>query len=321
MHVIIVGGGTGGMCLAHGLRRAGISVAVYERYRSRNEGLHGYRVGIDPTGSRALKECLPAQLYDMFVATCARTPAYFNVFTEKLRQTASIELPVHSGEDISERSVSRSTLRQVLFSGMDDVIGFGKVFTRYEQAADGTVTAFLDDGTTASGDILVSAEGTRSAEFPSNAEPDYLNLSIWSVHAKFPAGVHDQRGPDLIGTALGAARNWHPHLRALLERSDPAAAFPVRIVTSAPVDPSPICPPTAMTSPTSKENNRVMGKIVNSTFVSLDGVINHMMGRHTYEIYAQAWPGRDGEYADRINATAKYVASPRPCSVTACWTN
>ena len=31
-----------------------------------------------------------------------------------------------------------------------------------------------------------------------------------------------------------------------------------------------------MTSPTSKENNRVMGKIVNSTFVSLDGVINHM---------------------------------------------
>ena len=91
-----------------------------------------------------------------------------------------------------------------------------------------------------------------------------------------------------------------------------------------------------MTSPTSKENNCAMGKIVNSTFVSLDGVINHMdrwhfdfidaesdaialrqlqdsqamlMGRHTYEIYAQAWPGRDGEYADRINATAKYVAS------------
>src|SRR5438552_17182745 len=61
-----------------------------------------------------------------------------------------------------------------------------------------------------------------------------------------------------------------------------------------------------------------MGKIVSSTFVSLDGVINHMdrwhfdfvdaesnaialqqlrdadallMGRHTYDIYASAWPG------------------------------
>jgi hypothetical protein len=34
-------------------------------------------------------------------------------------------------------------------------------------------------------------------EFPSNAERDYLNLSICSVHAKFLAGVHDQRGRDL----------------------------------------------------------------------------------------------------------------------------
>ena len=79
-----------------------------------------------------------------------------------------------------------------------------------------------------------------------------------------------------------------------------------------------------------------MGKIINSTFISLDGVINHMdrwhfdfiddeadafagqqlrdsdallMGRHTYEIYASAWPGREGGYADRINTMPKYVAS------------
>jgi dihydrofolate reductase len=79
-----------------------------------------------------------------------------------------------------------------------------------------------------------------------------------------------------------------------------------------------------------------MGKIVNSTFVSLDGVINHMdrwhfdfvdnesnafalqqlqdsdsllMGRHTYDSYAGVWPGRDDEYSNRINAIAKYVAS------------
>jgi len=79
-----------------------------------------------------------------------------------------------------------------------------------------------------------------------------------------------------------------------------------------------------------------MSRIVNSTFVSLDGVINHMdqwhfdfvddesdaialnqlrdsdamlMGRRTYEIYADAWSGREGEYADGINAITKYVAS------------
>lgn len=79
-----------------------------------------------------------------------------------------------------------------------------------------------------------------------------------------------------------------------------------------------------------------MGKIVDATFVSLDGVINHMdrwhfdfiseqtdelalrqlreadamlMGRGTYEVYASAWPGRDGDYAERINAMPKYVVS------------
>lgn len=79
-----------------------------------------------------------------------------------------------------------------------------------------------------------------------------------------------------------------------------------------------------------------MGTISSSTFVSLDGVINHMdqwhfdfvdpesdalaleqlraadamlMGRNTYEVYAGAWPGRDGEYAELINQIPKYVAS------------
>lgn len=79
-----------------------------------------------------------------------------------------------------------------------------------------------------------------------------------------------------------------------------------------------------------------MRPLINSTFVSLDGVVNHMekwhfdyvdeetnafaldqlrdaeamlMGRATYDVYAAAWPGRDGEYADRINEMPKYVAS------------
>ena len=89
-----------------------------------------------------------------------------------------------------------------------------------------------------------------------------------------------------------------------------------------------------------------MRKIVNSTFVSLDGIINHMdrwhfdfiddelealaldhlrgsdallLGRHTYEVYASTWPGRDGEVADRINAIAKYL--PSTTMQTADWTN
>jgi 2-polyprenyl-6-methoxyphenol hydroxylase-like FAD-dependent oxidoreductase len=45
LHVVIIGAGTGGLCLAHGLKRAGISVAVYERDPTRADGLHGCRPG------------------------------------------------------------------------------------------------------------------------------------------------------------------------------------------------------------------------------------------------------------------------------------
>jgi dihydrofolate reductase len=34
-----------------------------------------------------------------------------------------------------------------------------------------------------------------------------------------------------------------------------------------------------------------------------------LMGRKTYEVYATSWPGRDGDYADKINSVKKYVAS------------
>ena len=80
-----------------------------------------------------------------------------------------------------------------------------------------------------------------------------------------------------------------------------------------------------------------MRKLVESTFVSLDGSISDpqvwsppywdeehvgyarkllfaadalVLGRATYEGFAQAWPQRSGdEYTDRINAMPKFVAS------------
>ena len=74
MEVIVIGAGTGGLCLAHGLKRAGINVNVYERDRTRADGLQGYRVGINPHGLASLEACLPPELYATFLATCARFP-------------------------------------------------------------------------------------------------------------------------------------------------------------------------------------------------------------------------------------------------------
>ncbi|WP_412538999.1 NAD(P)/FAD-dependent oxidoreductase [Longispora sp. K20-0274] len=163
MRVIVIGAGTGGLCLAHGLRRAGIDVTVHERDRTRTGGLQGYRVGISPSGSRALSRCLPPELYSTFLATCARAPRHFSMYTEKFREVLTMDLAERPAPEDNERSVSRMTLRQVLLTGLEDVTHFDRVFTGYDQHPDGTVTAHFADGTTVDGDVLVGADGSNSA--------------------------------------------------------------------------------------------------------------------------------------------------------------
>jgi 2-polyprenyl-6-methoxyphenol hydroxylase-like FAD-dependent oxidoreductase len=160
--VLVIGAGTGGLALAHGLVRAGIDVRVFERDVLRTDGLHGYRVGIDPDGSRALHALLPPDLYDTFVATCARAPRWFNMLTEQLREVLALEIPVEDDPVESEKSVSRMTLRQVLMTGIEDVISFGKEFTGFDRHADGTITAHFADSSSATGDLLVGADGAGS---------------------------------------------------------------------------------------------------------------------------------------------------------------
>jgi 2-polyprenyl-6-methoxyphenol hydroxylase-like FAD-dependent oxidoreductase len=162
MHVIIIGAGTGGLCLAHGLKRAGISVAVYERDRTRTDGLQGYRVGLSPAGSAALHACLPPDLFDTFVATCARGPRWFNILTEHMDELLSIASEDDGDPVRSEKSVSRMTLRQVLLTGLDDIVHFDKTLTMYIERPDGKVVAMFSDGTEAVGDVLVGADGTGS---------------------------------------------------------------------------------------------------------------------------------------------------------------
>ena len=164
MHVIIIGAGTGGLCLAQALKRDGITVEVYERDRTRTDGLFGYRVGVSPEGSRALADCLPADLFETFKATTAITPRYFNILTEKYAEVLSLDGfdEVKPDDPAAERSVSRMTLRQVLLTGLETDVHFDKTFSRYQQHDDGTVTAFFEDGSTATGDLLVGADGTWS---------------------------------------------------------------------------------------------------------------------------------------------------------------
>jgi 2-polyprenyl-6-methoxyphenol hydroxylase-like FAD-dependent oxidoreductase len=164
MRVLIMGAGTGGLALAHALRQAQVDVAVFERDLEPHADTGGYRVGISPGGSRALKACVPRDLYDLFVATCARAPRYMNVLSEQFSELLCLELDgaaAHAAD--GEKNVIRRTLRRILLTGLADCLAFGKSFARYTHNPDGTVTAHFEDGSSATGDVLVGADGTNSA--------------------------------------------------------------------------------------------------------------------------------------------------------------
>jgi salicylate hydroxylase len=166
LRVIVIGGGIGGLALAQGLKKAGVGVSVYERDRTRTDRVQGYRVHINPAGSRALHACLPPHLFEAFTRTCGKPSRGIRFLTERgdvLLSLGMSTLDAMSGDDINRhRSVSRITLRQVLLSGLDDTVHFGKAFTRYEELAGGRIAAQFEDGTTAEGDVLVAADGGGS---------------------------------------------------------------------------------------------------------------------------------------------------------------
>ena len=188
-HVIIAGGGLGGLCLAQGLKKAGVSVAVYERDRTRTDRLQGYRIHIDPNGSRALHACLPADLFKAFDSTGGAATRAFNIVSHRMDELLNIDLTrIPVADPIARhRSVSRITLRQVLLDGLDDVVHFDKRFNRYEEAQDGRVIAHFDDGSEAIGDILVGADGGNSrvrAQFLPGAER--VDTGIVGIAGKVP---------------------------------------------------------------------------------------------------------------------------------------
>src|SRR5215470_10864910 len=85
-HVVIAGGGIGGLCLAQGLTRSGIGAAVYERDSRADSRPQGYRISLKETGVSALRDCLPPHLFELAAATSLRQPTRMIFTDEQLNQ-------------------------------------------------------------------------------------------------------------------------------------------------------------------------------------------------------------------------------------------
>ena len=162
-HVIIIGAGVGGLCLAQGLSLSGVPVNVYERDASSTSSVAGYRLSISPTGNRALKSCLPDAVFDRLTIATGEPSRGVTFLDHRLNRLMAIDLPVHDrGSLDSERPIDRAALRRALLEGMEGVVRFNKTFVSYSQEPDGRVTALFSDGATATGDLIVGADGANS---------------------------------------------------------------------------------------------------------------------------------------------------------------
>lgn len=205
--VAIIGGGLGGLCLAQGLHRAGVDVTVHERDRTPGDRLQGYRIHIDPTGARALNECLPKDLWERFLASATRSGRDFGFLTERMGRLMVMETPPRPDPLDDHHSISRVTLRELLLSGLSDVVRFDRTYERYTREPDGTVTLHFADGTTENADVVVAADGGNSRvrrQYLPHARR--IDTGILTVAGRFPLTTETRaqvvprlwRGPNMI---------------------------------------------------------------------------------------------------------------------------
>ena len=207
LKVVIIGAGTGGLCLAQGLKKDGVAVQVFERDRTPTSQLQGYRLSISETGSRALRECLPEAVFDKLTENAAQPSEAVTFFDHCLHRLLTIDLPRHDRSDIeAERPVSRKTLRQILLEGLDGIVHFDKKFVAFDTASSGA-EAHFEDGSKAVGDVIVGADGAsshvRSLLLPEAKREDLGIVGIagklaltCQVRSLVPAAI--LRGPTLI---------------------------------------------------------------------------------------------------------------------------
>jgi len=164
VHVLIAGGGLSGLALAQGLRKDGHTCTVFERDADDSRKI-GYYLHMNADGGEALRRCLPEDLFELYAATSRQTydRRQSIVLDDQLNElSAQPHLgPPNEGER-PHTGVHRRTLRSILRARLGDSLRIGAKVVGYTQTPSG-VTVTLADGTTVDGDVLVGADGIRSA--------------------------------------------------------------------------------------------------------------------------------------------------------------
>jgi 2-polyprenyl-6-methoxyphenol hydroxylase-like FAD-dependent oxidoreductase len=176
-HAIIIGAGIGGMAAGIALRQIGWRVSLFERA----EALEAVGAGLSlwANAIRALDRLgLAAEVRALLAL--APTGGIYRADGTPLVVTDSTSLNRRVGE--VSGVVHRADLQELLYRALEpESLHLGRVCERITQD-DGAVTAHFTDGSSASGDLLIGADGLRSvvrAQLVGDGPPVYAGYTAY----------------------------------------------------------------------------------------------------------------------------------------------
>jgi len=193
MHVLIIGGGIGGLATALSLHEAGIGCTVFEQVRELRE----LGVGIN-TLPHAIKELAALGLLPALDRAGIRTREL--IYANRFGQVVWRELRgTDAGFDAPQFSIHRGKLHTVLLEAVRVRLGADAVRTgcrlvsfveRGDRVAARIERRDVGDVVEADGDALVGADGihstVRAAFYPDEGPPAWNGMMLWRGAADWP---------------------------------------------------------------------------------------------------------------------------------------
>lgn len=178
MKAVIIGAGVGGLCAAHALQSIGIETVLYEQ--AEKPRADGAGLVLWANAVRALRQLGLDEAVEIGYAGVSGT----------IRRWDGLVLSNNDVKSLGEPTIAvhREDLMLTLLAKLGAAAQFGKQLASYEQDASGVTVTFAD-GTRASGDVLIGADGLRSRvrmQMQPNAIPKYRGYAAWRGIVTFP---------------------------------------------------------------------------------------------------------------------------------------
>jgi 2-polyprenyl-6-methoxyphenol hydroxylase-like FAD-dependent oxidoreductase len=187
VRALVVGGGIGGLTAAAALRQAGVDAVVFERARALEAV--GAGIALASNGLRAFDR--------LGIGRAVREAGAVGAGVVVRRPDGSVLLDAPFRADWMEIvGIRRAALQSILLAAAGEgVVELGAECTGF-RAERNRVTALLADGAEESGDLLVGADGIRSAvraRLHGEGAPLYAGYAAWRAIVRPPDGTVEPR--------------------------------------------------------------------------------------------------------------------------------